>query len=74
MTRRYEFSSGVRGKFAEEYRRRANVVAPDVDAVGEITAWVPLVDFPWTGQRFDFSRRIAVVPATEYAGYEELSR
>src|SRR6267142_2761410 len=73
MTKRYDFTSGVRGKFAEEYRRRGNIVALDVDAVGSMTAWAPLVDFPWSGQRLSASRHVAVVPATDYAGYEQFS-
>jgi len=73
MTKRYEFASGMRGKFAEEYRRRGNVVAVDVDAVGKIIAWAPLVDFPWSGQRLDFSSHMAIVPAADYSGYEEFS-
>ncbi len=63
ITPRYDLKGGVRGKYAGQVSRTADVVA-------RLRVWAPLVDFPWTGGDRDLTSDTSIRVASAYRGYD----
>lgn len=69
----YDFSGGVRGKYAARYRERGNVVVLDVDILEKTDVWAPLVGFCWSGSTKQLADDTLIQPETAYRAYEEFT-
>lgn len=69
----YDFSGGVRGKYAQRYKERGNVVVLDTRAGEDAYVWAPLIDFSWNGLGRQVTEDTRLRPRSDYLGYEQFA-
>lgn len=73
MLPEYEFGTTVRGKYAERYKERGNVIVLDVDTPEKIQVWAPLVGFRWGGLERQIDEDTWIRAGDAYHAYEEFT-
>lgn len=69
----YDFAAGVRGKYAQRYRQRGNVVTLDVEATEDVQIWAPLIDFSWAGSQREIAGDTWIRPASAYKSFDQFA-
>lgn len=69
----YDFRGGVRGKYAQRYKERGNIVVLDARAAEDACVWAPLVGFSWKGLSRQIAEDTWLRPASAYSGYEQFA-
>jgi len=63
----------MRGKYAQRYKERGNVVLLDAPGNEETRIWAPLVNFSWTGSEKQIAEDTWIHPSSAYSGYEQFA-